>query len=866
MPGVQPTGRAALMKLPAIDNTFDTMKKFGARPRLVVSGKGKGGPVRSLIFYAKSLNVKNGDLVIGAGNGSSVTKKTLKQLKKIKAPGFMLDVANPGNQKSFVLVTGDSIASGEGASMGGTYLNGNLALDEDPTIQQEAIDKSFRAEGIGSLTVRGTANITIPIPVTDKTQVERWKKFCTTVDLACTGVKVVDGELEYKRNPGKVYEEGTWEESVIEKYGFSCHRSKTAPGTWLARYYAQERGLEVDSINLACSGATTDRMLDKSYLGEEPQVEQVKDIAKWVQVDTIVNTIGANDIKFSKIAKDCIFAPITPLLSLFTGGAEGSLVDLLFPSNGDPTPLALLTDDIKPGPDGGIRSANTWFSPGYTPKGTDKVVKGELCSQEDAAETAELLAELPGRIAEVVEALHRAAPEAIVVQSNYPNEVPDSAHTYFPRQQWWDATRNIWLSGGDITIDVLKASMTGPTYSQLNGRTDRCAAGTENYQGMREYLLCAGTIAVKPAYPPCKNAAGDPLKCPTTDPAWKEYPPFADSSFSSFFDAAADEGNPAHSTGQLISKNMYSFGLLEVGIPVSKLKGCVAFGSSTCNPGGSSAIPVNNATAGKSYRFAGWWYKFLTQGGILDTLSLGAIMFGLDQDWAAKSVIPGLNSAVVEGVQKADPNGEYTIVVDQSQTFNGRELGSKFVGTQQNPIFKVWGYDPQGPGAYPEEEIAAKGPEASRAQYVNNFFAGQDLPIVCPGKEILKGEKGCIGSDQEAVHPNWRGQAAIGNCIVAVVTRGGGNACVRSIGNGKSDGENYTASSMLDRTQEGLGAILYSDVDGKDELCLAPLSSRNDLASGTYTPCTNGIEPDPKWSPTYKDGRVTWRGEKVWWG
>ncbi|MFD3662791.1 GDSL-type esterase/lipase family protein [Streptomyces sp. NPDC058659] len=83
--------------------------------------------------------------------------------------------------------------------------------------------------------------------------------------------------------------------------GSGCDRSEVS----------EIAGAEIDGIpperrfNLACSGATTDHVVRSGFKGERPQVEQLKDLARYYRVRTIVLSVGGNDLDFSGIVSGC---------------------------------------------------------------------------------------------------------------------------------------------------------------------------------------------------------------------------------------------------------------------------------------------------------------------------------------------------------------------------------------------------------------------------------------------------------------------------------------------------------------------------------------------------------------------------------
>lgn len=109
----------------------------------------------------------------------------------------------------------------------------------------------------------------------------------------CTG-SGTDEKCEH--DPKRVYgETGEGKEQ--------CHRSDVAPIKSLGEVFGipEER-----RINIACSGATTDDVISKTFKGEKPQVEQLAKLSKLYHLKYVVLSIGGNDLGFSKIAQDCV--------------------------------------------------------------------------------------------------------------------------------------------------------------------------------------------------------------------------------------------------------------------------------------------------------------------------------------------------------------------------------------------------------------------------------------------------------------------------------------------------------------------------------------------------------------------------------
>ncbi|WP_084700841.1 GDSL-type esterase/lipase family protein [Streptacidiphilus anmyonensis] len=105
----------------------------------------------------------------------------------------------------------------------------------------------------------------------------------------------------------RAYVGGSYQPTVVygPTYNSGCDRSDTA---------------EVDSapglsqstrINIACSGATTANVLraadgGQSFKGEAPQADQLAQIAATDDVQTIVLSIGGNDLGFSDVITTCV--------------------------------------------------------------------------------------------------------------------------------------------------------------------------------------------------------------------------------------------------------------------------------------------------------------------------------------------------------------------------------------------------------------------------------------------------------------------------------------------------------------------------------------------------------------------------------
>ncbi|WP_328966531.1 GDSL-type esterase/lipase family protein [Streptomyces sp. NBC_00239] len=88
-------------------------------------------------------------------------------------------------------------------------------------------------------------------------------------------------------------------------------------------------GAEIDGIpperrfNLACSGATTDHVVQSGFKGEKPQVEQLKELAKLYQIKTIVLSVGGNDLNLVGAMQQCGINFMTNMKSCKAAGVDG---------------------------------------------------------------------------------------------------------------------------------------------------------------------------------------------------------------------------------------------------------------------------------------------------------------------------------------------------------------------------------------------------------------------------------------------------------------------------------------------------------------------------------------------------------------
>lgn len=705
--GVQMNTHAGTLPWDYIQENWDTVSGKGAKPVVVISGIGRKNTVRTITV--RPTNLRAGKKLVITGNGLTGLKASkIRAMRLLRGVTATLVSSNAGQEKSFVVVTGDSISSGES----GRYL--------------------ADYEGAGWFILM---------------QAQQYEKFCMYGDLACVEAKATGDpggtaqaapavSVDYEEKPVRVYEKGTQDPQ-------ECHRSYDAPGTWLARYYKVEQGQKVDSINIACSGATTEAVTER-FNGQRPQADVLREISNFVHVPLVTNTMGANDIGFSAIAIGCYMGVADAFLNGDVEEGE-SMVDALMAQ------LPSLLD----------AKWNPWFG--------KRKVKGEkefesynpYCSDNPAiGESAEKkLKQVPGLYRKAMGKLLDAAPHAKVVAHNYPNLIPHNSQSNLPREQFFGEAPNSFT-------DVMEA-LTSPSSSFW--------AFKSAFDGRKT-----------PAVPDFDTMSYEQLQ--DNQKAWANY--------------------------------FYTSIVLD------------AFGQS------------NSAFV----------YPIIT------TLNL---LYAQDMNWAAWKLIPGLDDAVYE---TASSMGDRVIPVDMREVLNGREYTTAYKGAPGVPdgakflddgdfFINGRGDTLQGmPHAgYSYDSLAPYDPtpDKLRASFVTAPLAGLflEMPVLCPGSErgdlTVNGKEQngyCLGSMNEPLHPNWRGQAAQGQCLVAVVSgMADGNACVRSIGSN-------------DYSEPYSGAVwgFLKSVDGTDDLCVKakPRSDypwKESTPDKPYTECSSDIPADPTW-------------------
>lgn len=686
--GVQPNGRAASIEWADLVAGKAKLAK-GAPARLAVSGLGRDGKALSLFIRPTDYALANGVLTVTGTPATRLTPAGIKNAAQMKAAAVALDVSNPAHTTSYVVITGDSISSGEAGRYASEYLG---APDGVPVLYD------------GIETTRG---------------------FCALIDLACTGVTVEDGVTKYDYDLSKAYEPGS---QPVDEGGNGCDVSVNAPGTWLANYFAEVKRTDIESINLACSGATTNNVKfgGSSFKGQGPQADRLQALTTWLSVPYVTNTMGANDIRFADIAMACFLAPVEALgfeinLPKNTGTTRG--LDVLGMIEGA----------------GGLIEQD--WNPGYNTSAQCSQKYGTLMGQAEA-----LLVAMYGQ---ALRDLTVAAPDSKIVAMNYPNLVPSSDQSNTSRRRAFEhMSMAVQHSSGIIDQSTMQCDLP-----------ESC-----------------GTLQ-------------GPFTMEQLTNGIPGYKPF-----------------PKENLRQL-----------------------------------ASDVLMNLVTLG---------------GGPL--LQSANLMFSPDADWAANVVIPKIDEAIY---RVASGMGPQVIPVDQRELFNGRQLASRYVSTDaemaedlslgkndavtgnSNQLWRYTQIKEDGSGLMGQ-------PNQVRSSFVTSPFAGLAVPVLCHNRATLSlngsalEDEGsdkqykCIGNMQEALHPNVRGQAAQGQCIVAVVTGmvGEGNACVRSIGDNEAKPARDRANLMQ-----------FEGVEGVDTLCVVD-KPRQNFSNDMPSDCSGKIWADPVWS------------------
>ncbi|MGD9752978.1 MAG: GDSL-type esterase/lipase family protein [Acidimicrobiia bacterium] len=83
-----------------------------------------------------------------------------------------------------------------------------------------------------------------------------------------------------------------------------------------------------EAINLACSGATTEAVRTTGSYGEPPQLDGLRAVLTSHEVRAVVVSVGGNDLGFSTIIRECVFAYL-PFVEDCNGAVAARLPGLL---------------------------------------------------------------------------------------------------------------------------------------------------------------------------------------------------------------------------------------------------------------------------------------------------------------------------------------------------------------------------------------------------------------------------------------------------------------------------------------------------------------------------------------------------------
>ncbi|EST18755.1 hypothetical protein M878_44480 [Streptomyces roseochromogenus subsp. oscitans DS 12.976] len=107
-------------------------------------------------------------------------------------------------------------------------------------------------------------------------------------------------DLYSGKSRDEIFPDGTYNSKESGKTAEpGCHRSDAA------EIHTAGIGHAGRTRNLACSGATTDDILTNEYRGEKPQIQQLDSLLRSADVDTVVVSIGGNDLDLSGLVEDC---------------------------------------------------------------------------------------------------------------------------------------------------------------------------------------------------------------------------------------------------------------------------------------------------------------------------------------------------------------------------------------------------------------------------------------------------------------------------------------------------------------------------------------------------------------------------------
>jgi|GEM_PF-4607723 len=400
--GVQSAGSAAGVTWKNLAANWAKVSK-GVAPRLTIAGTGSDSKPFSVVFSPSKLSVAGSKVSFAGSLKSKLAAKQLSKLKNAKSVSVLLVASNPGSTKSYVVITGDSIASG----VGSRWLN----------TMPGTID-GFRPVGIDPFDgAPGT---------------------CLLADRDCTSVE--------SKGLNPITEDPTWAITTAnrsylpgtDKQG-GCLRGTNAPGTWLARYLATQKNAEIEAINVACANAATKNVRLASsggvgQNGEAPQADQLRTLANWLPIAYVTNTMGAEDIQLQKAMFDCFYLPASKLL-----GGGGNI------TTETAGPLA-----------GGLVDAP--WNPAYNSNLT--------CSADLRSRMQERTKTVSARVKSALTDLRAAAPGAELISTDYPNLIGNPQTSVINRRDFENNFLvKVLLASANEDSDFLDNVPDGPAVS-----------------------------------------------------------------------------------------------------------------------------------------------------------------------------------------------------------------------------------------------------------------------------------------------------------------------------------------------------------------------------------------------------------------
>ncbi|MEU7230296.1 GDSL-type esterase/lipase family protein [Streptomyces chrestomyceticus] len=174
-------------------------------------------------------------------------------------------ISRPTAREAAMVSMGDSYISGEGGRWRGN--------SEDNEAQKRGTDRAYVCESRTSSAARSSSS---PAPSATNTPPPEPK---------CT------------KDPKRVY--GT------DTYAYPCHRSDVAE----VESAKKEAKLDLKPVNIACSGAETKHLLEKTFKDQVPQVKKLEtELKARYDVKLIVLSVGGNDLGFGTLIRNCYIA------------------------------------------------------------------------------------------------------------------------------------------------------------------------------------------------------------------------------------------------------------------------------------------------------------------------------------------------------------------------------------------------------------------------------------------------------------------------------------------------------------------------------------------------------------------------------